>query len=200
MIYKHRHFTLDDVLKKVFDENEKELCLTGNAFRVLAFLCKHESANISEIGDELDRAKDYDEDHIRQYRYKINTIIGAEIVKYENKIYRIDGTIKKIEKKSLPILSTPDRNTDLLRSFFYNNKMKFVFAITIILVAFTSIQIFWFKPWCNIKGNISITGEKIYHIAGGAYYNKTKISELKGERWFCSEVTAIESGWRKSKK
>ena len=56
------------------------------------------------------------------------------------------------------------------------------------------------KNRCNIKGNISSNGDKIYHIQGDLFYKKTKISPNKGEKWFCSEKQAIESGWRKSKK
>lgn len=52
---------------------------------------------------------------------------------------------------------------------------------------------------CNIKGNISYnTGEKIYHVKGQKYYEKTKINENKGEKYFCSEEEAKEQGWRKS--
>lgn len=52
---------------------------------------------------------------------------------------------------------------------------------------------------CLIKGNISSSGEKIYHVPGQRYYEQTKIEENKGERWFCSEQEAQEAGWRKSK-
>ena len=47
---------------------------------VVIFLCKNKNANLTEIGEYLDYAKDYDENHIRQYRYKINTIIGKDII------------------------------------------------------------------------------------------------------------------------
>ena len=54
---------------------------------------------------------------------------------------------------------------------------------------------------CAIKGNISFsTGEKIYHMLGQEYYDKTSIDESKGERWFCTEEEAQKAGWRKSKK
>ena len=53
---------------------------------------------------------------------------------------------------------------------------------------------------CVIKGNISSSGEKIYHLPGGQYYNRTKISQNKGEKWFCSEKEAKSAGWRKSKR
>ena len=54
---------------------------------------------------------------------------------------------------------------------------------------------------CQIKGNISFsTGEKIYHMSGQEYYDKTVIDEARGERWFCTEEEAQTTGWRKSKK
>lgn len=52
---------------------------------------------------------------------------------------------------------------------------------------------------CTIKGNISSSKEKIYHLPGQKYYDKTVIDESKGERWFCTETDAQKSGWRKSK-
>lgn len=54
---------------------------------------------------------------------------------------------------------------------------------------------------CAIKGNISInSGERIYHVPGGYYYDRTKITTSKGERWFCSEAEARAAGWRRSKR
>jgi len=53
---------------------------------------------------------------------------------------------------------------------------------------------------CPIKGNIGKGGTRIYHVPGGAYYSRTKISEGKGERWFCSEEEARAAGWRRSKR
>lgn len=52
---------------------------------------------------------------------------------------------------------------------------------------------------CLIKGNINSKGEKIYHLPGQRYYEKTQIEEAKGESWFCSEEEAEKAGWRKSK-
>ena len=51
---------------------------------------------------------------------------------------------------------------------------------------------------CDIKGNISTSGEKIYHLPGCGSYAKTQIDEKRGERWFCSEKEAQEAGWRKA--
>jgi hypothetical protein len=51
---------------------------------------------------------------------------------------------------------------------------------------------------CNIKGNIGNKGDRIYHVPGQAFYDKTKISAGKGERWFCSEQEARQAGWRRA--
>ncbi|AZO25969.1 thermonuclease family protein [Mesorhizobium sp. M1E.F.Ca.ET.045.02.1.1] len=53
---------------------------------------------------------------------------------------------------------------------------------------------------CNIKGNISADGERIYHVPGQKYYNATVINQAKGERWFCSEAEAVAAGWRRSRR
>lgn len=52
---------------------------------------------------------------------------------------------------------------------------------------------------CLIKGNISSTGEKIYHLPGCGSYEKTAIDESRGEQWFCGEDEAVKAGWRKAK-
>lgn len=56
------------------------------------------------------------------------------------------------------------------------------------------------KEGCVIKGNVNSTGDKIFHIPGGAYYDKTIIDESVGEQWFCSEADALAAGWRKSQR
>jgi endonuclease YncB( thermonuclease family) len=52
---------------------------------------------------------------------------------------------------------------------------------------------------CDIKGNIADNGARIFHVPGQKFYGKTRISESKGERWFCSEAEARKAGWRKSR-
>lgn len=111
MIYKHRYFQFDTESKRIFDENRKELRLTGNALRVLNFLCEKKSANITEIGAFLDWAKDYDENHMRQYRYKVNSIIGHDVIEYKNGIYFLIGEVQEVEK-----MEPSERNTDLLQA------------------------------------------------------------------------------------
>ncbi len=51
---------------------------------------------------------------------------------------------------------------------------------------------------CTIKGNINSKKEKIYHVDGCGSYNQTVIDEGAGEKWFCSEQEALDSGWRKA--
>ncbi len=51
---------------------------------------------------------------------------------------------------------------------------------------------------CRIKGNISWSGEHIYHVPGQPYYDATRIDTAMGERWFCSEAQARAAGWRKA--
>ena len=49
---------------------------------------------------------------------------------------------------------------------------------------------------CTIKGNINSKGERIYHTKNSPWYERTRIDESKGERWFCSEDEARQAGWR----
>ena len=53
---------------------------------------------------------------------------------------------------------------------------------------------------CAIKGNISSSGERIFHVPGQQHYSSTVISEAEGERWFCSEAEAFAAGWRAAKR
>lgn len=52
---------------------------------------------------------------------------------------------------------------------------------------------------CQIKANISSTGDKIYHLLACRDYGQTTINEAFGDQWFCSENEAIGAGFRKSK-
>lgn len=54
-------------------------------------------------------------------------------------------------------------------------------------------------PNCRIKGNISASGDRIYHVPGGRFYEQTVITRSRGERMFCSEQEARAAGWRKSR-
>ena len=73
------------------------------------------------------------------------------------------------------------------------NKTIFALLCTLLLAAPAQAQ------ECNIKGNVSTQGERIYHVPGQKYYNDTVIQSSHGERWFCSEAEARAAGWRRSK-
>ena len=109
MIYKHQYFQLDTESRKVFDENKKELALTGNAYRLLVFLCKKGNATLTDINDYFDPAgaKEYTENHVRQYKYRINSIIGHRVVTYKNFIYSINGAVSKSDGYIYSSLSAP---------------------------------------------------------------------------------------------
>ena len=52
---------------------------------------------------------------------------------------------------------------------------------------------------CRIKGNISHnSGRRIYHVPGDRDYERTRISQSRGERYFCTEAEARAAGWRRA--
>ena len=55
------------------------------------------------------------------------------------------------------------------------------------------------QPGCKVKGNISYNeGKRIYHLPGMEDYETTVIDPRRGEKWFCSETDAQNSGWSKA--
>lgn len=53
---------------------------------------------------------------------------------------------------------------------------------------------------CQIKGNISRQGNKIYHVPGQRDYARTSIDTSRGERMFCSTADAVRAGWQPAKR
>jgi hypothetical protein len=51
---------------------------------------------------------------------------------------------------------------------------------------------------CQIKGDIGLSGERLYYLPEERHYNETMIQARRGERWFCSEVEAQLQGWRRA--
>ncbi|MFH1509539.1 MAG: DUF6804 family protein [Candidatus Nealsonbacteria bacterium] len=189
MVYKHKYFQLDSESKRIFDENDKELRLTGNAFRVLIFLCQKKNANITDIGIFLDWAKDYDENNMRQYRYKVNSIIGHDVVEYKNGVYYLVGEVKEIEK-----LEVGERNTDLLQSDKVEleksimdkvKNVKFTVIPAIVAIVFLLLSFFdWPYGYYNVL-RIIVTGVAIYYV----YYLYTVIKKL--DFWFWGLVITV---------
>jgi endonuclease YncB( thermonuclease family) len=52
---------------------------------------------------------------------------------------------------------------------------------------------------CPIKGNVSRSGEHIYHLPWQSSYSRATINEREGERWFCNEGEAERAGWRRAR-
>ena len=168
MIYKHQYFVLNTESRKVFDENNKELRLAGNAYRMLVFLCENKDSDLTDIGTHLDWAKEYTENHLRQYKYRINTIIGYDIVEYRNNIYSIVGKLEETNK-----LEDDNCNTDLLQqdSVELNKKnmneekeIKFIsapaiFSIVLLLLTFLN----WPYAYYTFL-RLVITGVAIYYL------------------------------------
>lgn len=49
---------------------------------------------------------------------------------------------------------------------------------------------------CRIKGDIGPDGRRLYYPPNHPGYDQVKIDPSAGERWFCTEVEAMEAGWK----
>lgn len=54
-------------------------------------------------------------------------------------------------------------------------------------------------PGCRVKGNVSTSGARVYHLPGGRFYERTRIDPRRGEAWFCDEAGARAAGFRPSR-
>ncbi|HVH03049.1 MAG TPA: thermonuclease family protein [Amaricoccus sp.] len=54
-------------------------------------------------------------------------------------------------------------------------------------------------PGCRVKGNVSTSGARVYHLPGGRFYERTRIDPRRGEAWFCDEASARAAGFRPSR-
>lgn len=52
---------------------------------------------------------------------------------------------------------------------------------------------------CVIKGNLGRSGQCIYHVPGGQFYDRLRMQPTSLRRWFCSETDAEAAGCRRSK-
>lgn len=191
MAYKHQHFSLDASGKKVFDENGRELRLTGNAYRLLVFLCEKRNATLTEISDYLDWAKDYDENHIRQYRYKINNILGHDVIEYKNGVYSLIGEVKEVENIELG-----ERNTDLLQADNVKSgknimdrikEIKFTVIPAVIASIFLLLSFFdWPYGYYSLL-RIVVTGAAVYY----AYYLYKTVKKLNFWFWSLVVITIL---------
>lgn len=70
-----------------------------------------------------------------------------------------------------------------------------------LVAGFTDHDALWaaVSPSCQVKGNISQGGERIYHVPGQRYYHEARVKLFRGERWFCSTADAERAGWRRAR-
>jgi len=54
------------------------------------------------------------------------------------------------------------------------------------------------RPACPIKGNVSRSGKRIYHMPWQRDYARVRMDQGEGKRWFCDENEAVAAGWRKA--
>jgi hypothetical protein len=87
----------------------------------------------------------------------------------------------------------------------FNTRKYIGSAITVIIIAVVAItimvlsEILWVpEPLCRIKGNVTVTGERVYHLPNGKYYDRVIINPMRGEKYFCKESDALAAGWRKA--
>lgn len=175
MIYKHPQFVLDTESRKVFDENNKELRITGNTYRVLVFLCEKKNATLTDIGTYLDWAKEYTENHIRQYRHKINTIIGEDVIEYKNGVYSLrntdllQGDMIELEKSNKGVMEKE------------NIKFTIIPAIIASAMLFLAILSLPYSYYTFLR--IAVTIISVYYI----YWIYTVIK--KQDLWFWGLIT-----------
>jgi endonuclease YncB( thermonuclease family) len=48
---------------------------------------------------------------------------------------------------------------------------------------------------CAIKGNVTANG-RIYHMPWSPWYDRIRMGDGQGKRWFCDEAEAVAAGWR----
>ncbi len=53
---------------------------------------------------------------------------------------------------------------------------------------------------CAIKGNTNWSGQRIFHKPGGRRYKRITMEGRYGDRWFCSQIEAIASGCRETRR
>ncbi|MBO9966814.1 thermonuclease family protein [Xanthomonas phaseoli] len=53
---------------------------------------------------------------------------------------------------------------------------------------------------CNIKGNLSRNGKRIFHMPGQRDYERTYTTPARGKRMFCTPTEALKAGWQPARR
>jgi len=148
MFYKHRYFLLDSDAGVVFDENGKRLAFTESLVRALRHLCELGRVETDELGDlihedETDRF--YKHNTIRQYRYRINKLIGHDVVRYKDQHFFIDGEILKEESPSEWVVSEEDDRV-VVKGVFPKKNIAIGVSIVLVLAVSTATYALYRRP------------------------------------------------------
>lgn len=152
-------------------------------------------------------------DHIEAFHKEcqaMNTLYGVlmtetEVHFYEYKKIGEQTEVKEIEEiRPLNHIDaefgreiTPEK----LRDFLISRK-KTVIALILLLILILATSLARgniCKTTGPVKGEVNSKGEKIYYLPESPGYNNRTTGDQKGERRFCDEGSAIDSGWVKSK-
>ena len=129
MFYKNKHFTLNTETREVFDENGKPSLVTGNAYRLLEFLCDNKRATLTDIIELLGVGDYFDDNNARQLKLAVKKAIGYEVILYEKQRYFIDGEVIASEKNE-PLAE---------RETAKNKKIFIIFGFLLLLVFLVSV-------------------------------------------------------------
>ncbi len=210
MIYIHQYFSLDTEKKKVFDENGRELYLTGNAYWLLLLLCEKfpQSLSLTDIDTYFETIvcskgtkgkgeenHDYTEDYIRRLRNDIRRAINQQVVEYKNKVYSIIGEVEKREELILPI---EKETMPLSLSIFPKDKATktLYFILIFLLVVFLFSSAYHFQKFYSLSNanKASIENDMILIPEGNFIFGSTEEEALfafqlcETEEWgYCLE-------------
>src|SRR3989344_6669615 len=180
MIYRHEYFTLDSDNKKAYNRYGDEVRLTGDAFRFLEFLCQRPNnrATATEIGDHLDRFKDYTDSYFRGLKNKIQTALNAEFIDYGEGSYSINGEVIQSdglgEKKDVPSTATVSGRPRF--------SILVIIAVAILVIIATAY--FLLNKTGNESGNIT---SDMVEIPAGKFLMGSTEDEIKQAYNWCVE-------------
>ncbi len=149
MLYRHRHFRLDTDSESVFDENGKPLAFTKHLFRALRALCEYENIDTDELGDLINGGESdhfYNHNTIRQYRYRINKLIGYDVVRYEKQRFFLDERVVTDDRSGISDDGTDtDDGVTVPRSRF-SWRMIVLVGIAVVAAAVGGAFVFRSRP------------------------------------------------------
>ncbi|MEK7603721.1 MAG: SUMF1/EgtB/PvdO family nonheme iron enzyme [Patescibacteria group bacterium] len=174
MVYRHQSFTLNSDGKKAYNRYGDEVRLVGDAFRFLEFLCQQPNnrATVTDIGDYLDRFKDFSDAYFRSLKNKIQTTLNAEFIDYGEGSYSINGEIeqseKLVENKDIPSTATSDND----------NRKKFIIPIIIVIILL-GLGIVGYFIFNKTKNNVGKITNDMVEIPAGEFLMGSTEDEIQ---------------------